>query len=121
MAGVSEAVTAPPSCAPMFVKPETEPEKAPPISALTDQKELCERYSAPAPPARITLARRALPTLEPKARKTPARAIPATATPQRPQRRPLRRVSQSLSTPPSRQPIAIARTYSVTQNTLSLT
>src|SRR5216683_2144026 len=113
MAGVSEAVTAPPNCAPIFMKPETEPEKAPPISALTDQKELCDRYSAPAPPARMTLASRALPTLEPKARKTPARAIPATATPQRPQRRPLRRVSQSLSRPPSGQLTAIARNGSV--------
>src|SRR5258707_15203045 len=113
MTGVREAVTAPPSCAPIFMKPETEPEKAPPISALTDQKELCERYSAPAPPARITLARRGLPTLEPNARKTPARAIPTTATPQRPQRRPLRRATQSLSRPPSGQLIAIARNGSV--------
>src|ERR1700676_2417548 len=113
MAGVSEAVTAPPSCAPMFMKPETEPEKAPPISALTDQKELCEKYSAPAPPARITLARRALATLEPHARKIPASAIPVTATPQRPHRRPLRRVSQSLNRPPSGQVTAMARNGSV--------
>src|SRR5258708_20713376 len=109
MAGVREAVTAPPSCAPIFMKPETEPEKAPPISALTDQKELCERNSAPAPPARITLPRHALPTLEPKATKHPAKAIPATATPHRPQRRPLRRESQILSTPPTPQATPGAR------------
>src|SRR5712671_5195646 len=97
----------------MFMKLETDPEKAPPISALTDQKELCERYSAPAPPARITQANRALATLEPKSRKTPASAIPATATPERPRRRPLRRVSQSLSRPPSGQVTAMARNGNV--------
>src|SRR6266849_6515450 len=61
----------------------------------------------------VAVAGIALPTLGPKARKTPARAIPTTATPQRPQRRPLRRVSQSLSRPPSGQLIAIARNGSV--------
>ena len=40
IAGVSEAVTTPPTWAPMFIKPETEPEEAPAISAVTDQKEL---------------------------------------------------------------------------------
>src|SRR5512146_492766 len=60
MAGVKEAVSAPPSCAPMFMKPETEPEDGPAMSAVTDQKELCERYKAPAPPASTTLASRAL-------------------------------------------------------------
>src|SRR5205814_7611088 len=43
IAGVSEAVTAPPICAPVFMKPETEPEERPAISAVTDQNELCAR------------------------------------------------------------------------------
>src|SRR5947199_7767455 len=42
--GVSDAVSAPPACAPMFINPENDPENEPPISALTDQKELCDRY-----------------------------------------------------------------------------
>src|SRR5579871_754969 len=40
IAGVSDAVTAPPICAPLFMIPETEPDEEPPISADTDQKEL---------------------------------------------------------------------------------
>src|SRR5471032_3356073 len=43
IAGVSEAVTAPPSCAPIFMKPETEPDDLPAMSAVTDQNELCDR------------------------------------------------------------------------------
>ena len=58
--GVSEAVTAPPICPPIFITPDTDPAEAPAMSAVTDQKELCDRYSAPAPPANTTLARRAL-------------------------------------------------------------
>ena len=42
------------------MKPDTEPEDAPAMSAVTDQKELCDKYSAPAPPASTTLASRAL-------------------------------------------------------------
>jgi hypothetical protein len=42
------------------MKPDTEPEEAPAMSAVTDQKELWDKYSAPAPPASTTLASRAL-------------------------------------------------------------
>ncbi len=41
--GVREAVIIAPNWLPMFMKPETLPEEAPPMSAVTDQKELCER------------------------------------------------------------------------------
>ena len=58
--GVKEAVSAAPIWFPIFMKPETEPEEAPAISAVTDQKELWDKYSAPAPPASTTLASRAL-------------------------------------------------------------
>ena|SRR5579859_6254701 len=58
--GVKEAVTMPPIWAPMFMNPETEPEDGPAKSAVTDQKELCARYKAPAPPASTTLASLAL-------------------------------------------------------------
>src|SRR3984957_9137596 len=51
--GVSEAVTAPPTCAPMLTMLEKIPELRPAMSAETDQNELCDRYSAPAPPARM--------------------------------------------------------------------
>ena len=44
MTGVNEAVTAPPICPPMFMKPETEPENGPAISAVIDQYELWETY-----------------------------------------------------------------------------
>src|ERR1700739_4820466 len=37
MTGVSSAVTAPPNCAPMFMKPEADPALGPAISAVTDQ------------------------------------------------------------------------------------
>jgi hypothetical protein len=40
IAGVSEAVTAPPIWAPIFMKPETEPDDEPAISDVTDQNEL---------------------------------------------------------------------------------
>src|SRR5689334_7837455 len=49
--GVKDAVMAAPIWLPMFISPDTDPEDAPAISAVTDQNELCERYSAPAPPA----------------------------------------------------------------------
>ena len=58
--GVSEAVIAAPIWFPIFMNPDTDPEDAPAMSAVTDQKELCERYNAPAPPASTTLASRAL-------------------------------------------------------------
>src|SRR4030095_11391088 len=41
--GASEAVVIPPNWFPIFMKPETAPEERPPMSAVTDQKELCER------------------------------------------------------------------------------
>src|ERR1700719_228 len=97
----------------MFMNPDTEPENEPPMSALTDQNELCDKYKAPAPPARTTLASRALSTLEPNARKMPASAMAKAATPHRPIRRPAVRVSMSLMTPPSGQEMAMARKGSV--------
>ena len=66
ISGVSEAVTMPPNWPAIFITPEAEPADAPAMSAVTDQKELCERYSAPAPPASATLASRALSTCVPK-------------------------------------------------------
>jgi hypothetical protein len=97
----------------MFMNPDTEPENEPPMSALIDQKELCDKYKAPAPPASTTLASRALSTLEPNARKTAASAIAKQATPHLPTRRPALRVSMSLTSPPSGQEIAMARKGSV--------
>ena len=113
MNGVSDAVTAPPSCAPIFMNPDTEPEKGPPMSALMAQKELCERYNAPAPPARMTLANGALSTMDPHARKMPVRPSPTAATPHLPALRPTRLVRKSATRPPSAQPTAIARKGSV--------
>ena len=52
------------------MKPETEPEEPEAISAVSDQNELCERYSAPAPPARTMLASPALCACEPNVRNT---------------------------------------------------
>src|SRR5690349_12877972 len=67
--GVKEELIAPPSWQPMFITPETDPAEAPPMSALTDQNELCEIYNAPAPPASTMTARATLPTSAPAARK----------------------------------------------------
>src|SRR5207248_4218489 len=106
--GVKGAVTKPPSCAPIFIKPETEPEEGPAISAVTDQKELCARYNAPAPPAKTMLARRALSTSEPRARKMAAIMMTTAAKMQRPTRGPRQRVKRSLINPPIAQPAAIA-------------
>src|SRR5580704_1611958 len=52
--GVREAVTAPPICPPIFITPDTDPAEAPAMSAVTDQNELCDRYSAPVPHASTT-------------------------------------------------------------------
>src|SRR5213076_2884490 len=41
--GVSVAVTNPPSCPPVFMNPETNPDDGPAIPAVTDQKELCDK------------------------------------------------------------------------------
>ena len=39
----ARAQVPPPAWAPIFMKPETDPEKRPPMSALTAQNELCEK------------------------------------------------------------------------------
>src|ERR1039458_7002748 len=49
--GVREGATTPPNCPIIFITPETVPAEGPAISAVTDQKELCDRYKAPAPHA----------------------------------------------------------------------
>src|ERR1700739_3511815 len=67
--GVKEAVNAPPSCPPILTNEENTPEFCPAISAEADQKELCERYKVPAPPARTNAASRGLCTCEPTIRK----------------------------------------------------
>src|SRR5689334_16664662 len=86
--GVRDAVMAPAVWLHMFMTPETLPAEVPPRSAVTDQKELAERYSAPAPPARTTVASRASVASGPIARKHAASAMLAHATPQRPMRFP---------------------------------
>src|SRR5215471_12898849 len=106
--GVKDAVIAAPTWLPMFISPETDPDDAPAISAVTDQNELCDRYNAPAPPARTTLASLALSTCDPRARNTPASAIANAARTQRPTRGPFHFVSRSFSVPPSKQAINIA-------------
>src|SRR5271165_2889486 len=93
----------------MFIKPETDPQDEPAISAVTDQKELWARYKAPAPPASTTLARRAPRTCDPQAMKTAANAIAKAARPHRPSRAPCHLVSRSLMVPPRRQHASIAR------------
>ncbi len=93
----------------MFMKPDTEPAEDPAISAVTDQKELCDKYSAPAPPASTMLATRAPSTCEPKAMKMPATTIANAASAQRPIRGPRHLVSRSLIVPPRRQQTSIAR------------
>src|SRR5207302_630160 len=111
--GVNCAVSAPPIWLPMFITPETDPADAPAISELTDQNELCERYSAPAPPARTILARRASLAWLPMARNTALNSMPADATPHRPARLPTVRVSLSLIQPPHKEPIAMAKNGSM--------
>src|SRR6266436_2451990 len=103
----------------MFIKPDTEPEDPEAISAVTDQNELCERYSAPAPPARTTLASRALCTCEPNVRKTAVKRSPKTAMPARPIRFPYKRVSLSLIAPPSGLHAAMDRQRSVVHDPLA--
>src|SRR6267378_6506905 len=97
----------------MFMKPDTEPEEPEAISAVTDQKELWERYSAPAPPARTILARRALCTCEPNARKMAVSESANTAMPHLPMRLPYNLVSLSLIAPPSGLQAAMVRNRSV--------
>src|SRR5260370_30529935 len=92
----------------MLMKTETEPEERAAKSAVTDQNELWETYSAPAPPARTTLAIRAFSASAPEATKIPARRIATDASTQRPKRGPCQRVRYSLIRPPRMQNTAIA-------------
>src|SRR6266550_3590977 len=101
------------------MKPETEPEEPEAISAVSDQKELCERYSAPAPPARTTLANPALCTWEPNVRKTAVNRSAKTAMPHRPTRFPCNFVSLSLIAPPSGLHAAIERKSNVVYDALA--
>src|SRR6202022_3476520 len=55
--GVSEAVSAPPICPPMFTREEKTPELRPAISTETDQNASVERYKEIAPPATTFPAR----------------------------------------------------------------
>src|SRR6266481_6234293 len=71
--GVREAVRAPPICPPILTRDEITPESRPAISTETDQKLLCERYSAPAPPARMNPASCGLRTCDPITRKIAVR------------------------------------------------
>src|SRR5262249_577581 len=89
------------------------PDDAPPISAVTDQKELWDKYKAPAPPVRTSTATRALVAVEPITRKIAASAIPNTAIPRRPVRAPLCRLTKSLKMPPSGEHTAMARKGSI--------
>src|SRR5580700_5653152 len=104
----------------MFIKPETDPEEEPAISAVTDQKELWDKYRAPAPPARTTLARRAPRTCDPQAMKIAARIMDTAATPHRPSLAPCDLVRRSLIVPPSRQHTSIARKGSIEKKALDL-
>src|ERR1035438_6488892 len=113
MAGVSDAVTTPPTCPPMFIVPDTAPAERFPISALTDQKELCDRYNMPAPPDSTRLANCALATCAPSAIKSAANPMAAEANKHRPTRLPYDRVSSSLIQPPSVDPTAIAMKGSI--------
>ena len=72
IAGVSEAVTAPPICAPIFMKPETEPDACPQCQQSPTKTSSATDTALPAPPASTTLATRALSTWEPKAINIPA-------------------------------------------------
>src|ERR1039458_3105197 len=108
ISGVSEAVTTAPNCPPMFITPETEPAELPARSAVTDQNELCDRYSAPAPPAKMRQASCALRASIASEMKHPERAMAAAANRQRPTRFPRRRVRESLIQPPSGDATAIA-------------
>src|ERR1700712_860514 len=74
ISGVSDAVQAPPICAPMFMIPEIKPAYSPAKLALTAQKEPVDTYKMPAPTARTTPAVCACSALEPNTR---SRAVSA--------------------------------------------
>src|SRR5579859_7086859 len=93
----------------MFMKPETLPAEAPPISAVTDQKLLWERESAPAPPARTNTASCVFCAREPTMRKIAARASAKTAILQRPARGPHFFAKASFTHPPASEQTAMAR------------
>src|SRR5215467_9203024 len=97
----------------MFTMPEKTPELAPAISTDTEKKELCDTYSMPAPPARITAARLGLCTCEPRTRKIAVKKNATDASMHRPVLRPKARVRRSFSTPPARQKIVIDRNGSM--------
>jgi len=84
MTAVSDELIAPPIWHPIFITPETAPAELPPTSALTDQNELCDRYKAPAPPARTITAKGTLFTWVPATRNTAQRTVDTAATMQRP-------------------------------------
>src|SRR6516225_10104719 len=113
MRGVRDAVSVLPACAPMFIRPETVPAEGPAMKAETAQKELWARYSAPAPPARTSVAVPAPLALEPRAMNTAACPIPKAATPHRPVRLPRRRLTQSEIIPPRGEQTAIAANGSI--------
>src|SRR6476620_1403948 len=92
----------------MFMTPETEPAEVPAISELTDQNELCERYKAPAPPARNTLAIRASATWLPHTRKKAQSSMATQARTHRPILCPAVVMSRSLTHPPTIEQMAIA-------------
>src|ERR1017187_571746 len=113
MAGVRDAVRTPPNCPPMFIVPDTAPAERPPISALTDQKDLCDRYTIPDPPANTRLANCALANCAPSAIRTAASPLAADANKHRPTRLPYDRVITSLIQPPSVDPTAVAMKGSI--------
>src|SRR5580700_8518241 len=73
--GVSEAVQAPPICAPMFMIPEVKPAYSPAKLALTAQKQPAETYKMPAPRASTMPAVWARSALEPSTRRRAVSAI----------------------------------------------
>src|SRR5258707_15833387 len=88
--GVSDATTVPPSCPPVLMMPATAPAEALPMSALSAQKQLMEKYRQPDPAASTTLASRASATRVAAATNTPATPLASPPTPQRPLRLPKR-------------------------------
>src|SRR5260370_39520269 len=93
--GVSDAVTAPPICPPIFTMLEKTPELRPAMSTDTDQNELGERYRAPAPPARITPASSVPWTCDPSTSNPPVNSIATDAGAHRPVGKPHGRGNRS--------------------------
>src|SRR3954451_1305127 len=118
--GVRDAVTAPPICPPILTMLENNPEDRPARSTETDQNELCDRYRAPAPAARMTPAAAALCACEPRTSKAAVAASASAAKPQRPAGSPQRAEIQSLSAPPARQQIVIERKGNIVKTALVL-